>query len=137
MACDRLTTSTGARGLGRPADHLSFGAALALFAIAAIVWLVTTQPVSVLHLRSFGSDVPLSRGQIAVLISTMYGVLALAAGLFALFVHAVYWPATANRENSRGPRTAPRGSVHPQARAGAALGQARSDACLARRDRHV
>lgn len=98
MAPDRLTTLNGARRLGRPTENLSFGAALALFVIAAIVWLVTTQPASMLHLPSLGTNARLSREQAAVFISTLYGSLVLAAGLFAILVYAVHWPAIANRE---------------------------------------
>lgn len=97
MAPDRLTTLNGARRLGRPAEHLSFGAALALFVIAAIVWLVTTQPAS-MHLPSPGPNARLSGEQAAVVISTVYGLLVLAAGLVAILAYAVHWPAIANRE---------------------------------------
>jgi hypothetical protein len=97
MAPDRLTTLNGARRLGRPAEHLSFGAALVLFAIAAVVWLVTTQPTSILGLPA-GPDPGRSGEQAAVFISTIYGAVVLAAGLFAILLYAVHWPAIANRE---------------------------------------
>ena len=79
------------RGLRHPASRISPTAAVALFLTTAAVWVFTTRPS--LPIGRLGSGARLSLEQWALLFSTVFGAAVLIAGLFAIAVYAVHWPA--------------------------------------------
>ncbi|HEX6036918.1 hypothetical protein [Longimicrobium sp.] len=70
--------------------HLSPITGMVLFGLAGVLWLVTTQPLSVVG-SSFELDTPLPVDRWAVLFSSVFGLITLLSGLFAMtvYVHAL------------------------------------------------
>lgn len=86
------------RGLRRPGEHVSPTAAVALFVSTGMVWLLTTRPAAALQVWKLGPHAPLTLDESLVLASATAGAFALLAGLFAIGVYVLHWPAIQNRE---------------------------------------
>lgn len=84
--------------LRHPAGRMSPAAAVALFLTTAAVWFLTTRPAQSFPIGRLGSGAQWSVEQWALLLSTGLGVVVLLAGLFAIGVYAVHWPAITARE---------------------------------------
>jgi Tfp pilus assembly protein PilN len=99
VSADRFTLFPYAfRGFHGPARHLSPRVAAALWATAAVAWFVAAQPVQSLSNWGYGSGGRLSGEQWALLFASLFGVLVLVCGLFAIAAYAVHWPAIHTRE---------------------------------------
>lgn len=88
-------------GLRRPAEHVSPAAAVTLFMATALVWLLTVQPANTIPPWRVGPSTPITQEQWVTLLASAFGVFALLAGLFALAMYAVHWPAIQNRETRK------------------------------------
>ena len=82
-------------GLRRPAEHVSPGVGVALFATAAVAWAAAVHPARVLALRPGA----LGPEEAVLVLLSIVGVLSVLAGLFAIAVYAVNWPTIRFREN--------------------------------------
>ena len=84
------------RGVHHTHGRMPPAVAVALFLTTAVVWLLTTRPF--LPVGRLGSGARLSLEQWALLFSTIAGAVIILAGLFAIGVYAVHWPAVKVRE---------------------------------------
>lgn len=86
------------QGLRRPGEHVPPAAAVALFVSTGMVWLLTTRPAAALQAWKPGPHAPLTLDEALGLASVAAGAFALLAGLFAIGVYVLHWPAIQNRE---------------------------------------